>query len=151
MLEPMATSLTPYNQLMHSESTQQQVKKHCHTMWIIDHWNLLSGVISVINPSLLDRETQPSLMLRLVASDGGANPQASSLFITVELEDINDNPPVFTQSVYTASVREVSHKVNLVFKVCSYTLPSLTLHSCCLLCSTSCILLSIIISTSHVS
>ena len=65
------------------------------------------GVISVRDPSLLDRETQSSLMVQLIATDGGTNPRVATLLITVELEDINDNTPMFSQSVYTANVREV--------------------------------------------
>lgn len=77
---------------------------------------MLSGVISVIDPAALDRETQPSLMIQLIATDAGMDALAASLFITVELEDINDNPPIFTQNIYIASVREVSSSVAFTHK-----------------------------------
>lgn len=98
---------------------------HVLTCIRCDHHNLCNvvlGVISVISPTSLDREMQSSLMLRLIASDGGANALASSLFITVELEDINDNPPVFTETVYTATVREVSmYTCNIIHRNCART------------------------------
>uniref|UniRef100_A0A4W5QM76 Cadherin domain-containing protein n=1 Tax=Hucho hucho TaxID=62062 RepID=A0A4W5QM76_9TELE len=58
----------------------------------------------------LDREENPRLSLKLIAVDGG-NPQRSG---TVNLEitvlDVNDNAPVFNQSVYRATVMENAPK-----------------------------------------
>ncbi|XP_061135271.1 protocadherin gamma-A3-like isoform X31 [Syngnathus typhle] len=58
----------------------------------------------------LDREEQPRLSLKLVAVDGG-NPQRSG---TVSLEiiilDINDNAPVFNQTIYKAKLYENAPK-----------------------------------------
>ncbi|XP_041845367.1 protocadherin gamma-A3-like isoform X7 [Melanotaenia boesemani] len=54
----------------------------------------------------LDRETQPRLSLKLLAVDGG-NPQKSgTVNIDVIILDVNDNAPVFNQSVYKATVIE---------------------------------------------
>ncbi|XP_050958593.1 protocadherin gamma-A2-like [Labeo rohita] len=51
----------------------------------------------------LDREEQPHLFLKLIAVDGG-NPQRSgSVNIDVTVLDVNDNAPVFNQTVYRAS------------------------------------------------
>ncbi|XP_047441095.1 protocadherin gamma-A4-like isoform X16 [Mugil cephalus] len=54
----------------------------------------------------LDREDVPRLSLKLIAVDGG-NPQKSgTVNIDINVLDVNDNAPVFGQSVYKASVIE---------------------------------------------
>ncbi|XP_051275384.1 protocadherin gamma-B7-like [Dicentrarchus labrax] len=54
----------------------------------------------------LDREEVPHLSLKLIAVDGG-NPQRSgTVNINIIVLDANDNPPVFNQSVYKATVIE---------------------------------------------
>ncbi|XP_042338585.1 protocadherin gamma-A11-like, partial [Plectropomus leopardus] len=54
----------------------------------------------------LDRELNPHLSLKLIAVDGG-NPQRSgTVNIKITVIDVNDNRPVFNQSLYTAKVTE---------------------------------------------
>ncbi|KAK9968191.1 hypothetical protein ABG768_002526 [Culter alburnus] len=54
----------------------------------------------------LDREQHPQLTLTLTAMDGG-NPQRSgNVKIAVNVLDVNDNAPVFNQSVYRATIAE---------------------------------------------
>ncbi|XP_071250991.1 protocadherin gamma-A11-like [Salvelinus alpinus] len=58
----------------------------------------------------LDREENPRLSLKLIAVDGG-NPQRSgSVNIEITVLDVNDNAPVFNQSVYRATVMENAPK-----------------------------------------
>ncbi|XP_014055450.2 protocadherin gamma-A11 isoform X11 [Salmo salar] len=58
----------------------------------------------------LDREEHPRLSLKLIAVDGG-NPQRSgSVNIEITVLDVNDNAPVFNQSVYRATVMENAPK-----------------------------------------
>ncbi|XP_048088489.1 protocadherin gamma-A11-like isoform X43 [Alosa alosa] len=54
----------------------------------------------------LDRELRPQLSLTLTAVDGGDPPKSGTVSIKVTVLDVNDNAPVFNQSVYTASVVE---------------------------------------------
>ncbi|KAG7517562.1 protocadherin gamma-A5-like [Solea senegalensis] len=54
----------------------------------------------------LDRESNPHLSLKLVAVDGGTPQRSGTVNIEITVLDANDNPPVFNQSLYTASVRE---------------------------------------------
>ncbi|KAL2077319.1 hypothetical protein ACEWY4_026823 [Coilia grayii] len=54
----------------------------------------------------LDREKQSVMQLTLTAVDGGKPPRTGTLQITVNVEDINDNIPVFTKSLYKARVLE---------------------------------------------
>ncbi|KAM4732145.1 protocadherin gamma-A12-like isoform 13-T13 [Anableps anableps] len=54
----------------------------------------------------LDREQVPHLSLRLMAVDGG-NPQRSgTVNMHINVLDVNDNAPVFNQSVYKTAVTE---------------------------------------------
>ncbi|KAM6953313.1 protocadherin beta-15-like [Aplochiton taeniatus] len=51
----------------------------------------------------LDREQNPRLSLKLVAVDGGTPQRSGTVNIDVIVLDVNDNAPVFNQSVYKAS------------------------------------------------
>ncbi|KAG8225978.1 hypothetical protein J437_LFUL006207, partial [Ladona fulva] len=54
----------------------------------------------------LDYETATRHALVVAASDLGSPPLSSNLTIHVEVQDVNDNPPVFERPEYTASVPE---------------------------------------------
>ncbi|XP_040028854.2 protocadherin alpha-8 isoform X39 [Gasterosteus aculeatus] len=54
----------------------------------------------------LDREKQPVIKLTLTAFDGGKPPKSGTLHITVNVQDVNDNIPIFDKSLYKATVLE---------------------------------------------
>ncbi|XP_075397846.1 protocadherin gamma-B2 isoform X22 [Tenrec ecaudatus] len=54
----------------------------------------------------LDREQQSSHLLILTALDGGHPVRTGTTQIRIEVTDANDNPPVFSQDEYRASVPE---------------------------------------------
>ncbi|XP_056455869.1 protocadherin alpha-8-like isoform X4 [Gadus chalcogrammus] len=54
----------------------------------------------------LDREKQSIVKLTLTAEDGGKPPRSGTLQITVNVEDVNDNVPLFDKSLYKAMVFE---------------------------------------------
>ncbi|XP_023390636.1 protocadherin gamma-B7 isoform X17 [Pteropus vampyrus] len=56
----------------------------------------------------LDRETQSAHYLVLTALDGGVPPRSGTAQIRILVVDANDNPPVFSQDVYRASLGEDS-------------------------------------------
>ncbi|KAM3613122.1 uncharacterized protein V6R79_020805 [Siganus canaliculatus] len=58
----------------------------------------------------LDREEVPHLSLKLIAVDGGNPPKSGTVNIDVNVLDANDNAPVFSQSVYKATVIENAAK-----------------------------------------
>jgi len=62
--------------------------------------------LSLVNA--LDRETLPEHRLRLVAYDSGVPPLSTSLLVIVNVDDANDNRPVFDRPEYDVTVPETS-------------------------------------------
>ncbi|XP_056373072.1 protocadherin gamma-C5-like isoform X9 [Hyla sarda] len=60
----------------------------------------------LILEKVLDREEKGEHNLILTAIDGGEPARSGTCRITIVVLDINDNPPVFNQSVYKISIRE---------------------------------------------
>uniref|UniRef100_A0ACB8EBL5 Uncharacterized protein n=1 Tax=Sphaerodactylus townsendi TaxID=933632 RepID=A0ACB8EBL5_9SAUR len=62
--------------------------------------------VELILDSALDREAAPFHDLILTASDGGDPVKSGTVHIRVVVEDMNDNAPIFSQSVYKVTVLE---------------------------------------------
>ena len=54
----------------------------------------------------LDRETQDSYALIIVAEDGGEPPLTGTMSVNIIIDDTNDNKPVFGSQLYNATVNE---------------------------------------------
>ncbi|XP_033868538.3 protocadherin-8-like [Acipenser ruthenus] len=54
----------------------------------------------------LDRETQSSHVLELVATDGGSPSRSGTTNINIKVKDFNDNSPVFDQSSFSVELNE---------------------------------------------
>ena len=70
--------------------------------------------------SNLDRERQSEYRLNVVASDtpnGGPEQKSTTAIVYITLEDVNDTPPIFSQSRYSAVVPENSPEGTLVTQV----------------------------------
>lgn len=67
--------------------------------------NFNTGVINVIAP--LDFEAHPAYKLSIRATDSLTGAHAE-VFVDIMVEDINDNPPVFVQQSYAATLSEAS-------------------------------------------
>ncbi|XP_049685681.1 protocadherin gamma-B5-like isoform X4 [Accipiter gentilis] len=65
----------------------------------------------------LDRESQQSLRLVLTALDGGEPPRSGTAQLCINVTDANDNPPVFAQDRYRASLREDAPPGSMVLNV----------------------------------
>ncbi|XP_031443178.1 protocadherin gamma-A11-like isoform X1 [Clupea harengus] len=65
----------------------------------------------------LDRESKKIHKLLLTAVDGGRPPKSGTMEITVDVLDVNDNMPVFTKDVYSATLNENSPLGTTVIQV----------------------------------
>ncbi|XP_069628836.1 protocadherin gamma-B5-like isoform X10 [Haliaeetus albicilla] len=65
----------------------------------------------------LDRESEQSLRLVLTALDGGEPPRSGTAQLCINVTDANDNPPVFAQDRYRASLREDAPPRSMVLNV----------------------------------
>uniref|UniRef100_H2ZZL6 Protocadherin-16 n=1 Tax=Latimeria chalumnae TaxID=7897 RepID=H2ZZL6_LATCH len=68
------------------------------------HIDPLTGVI--VTSDDLDHEKQPVVVLLVVATDSGSPSLSSTSTVIVQVEDVNDNEPIFEQQVYDVSVQE---------------------------------------------
>ncbi|XP_009923550.2 protocadherin alpha-11-like [Haliaeetus albicilla] len=58
----------------------------------------------------VDRETKEKYELLLVASDNGVPQRQNFTYVSIQVLDVNDNPPQFTKAQYSASVRVATAK-----------------------------------------
>ena len=59
-----------------------------------------------MGPVGLDYETDTTHIFYVLAIDSGNNPQTGTATVTVFVNDLNDNVPIFTQSQYVGAVFE---------------------------------------------
>ncbi|XP_050928269.1 protocadherin alpha-2 isoform X20 [Lates calcarifer] len=65
----------------------------------------------------LDREKQPVIKLILTAVDGGKPPRSGTLQLTINIIDVNDNTPTFSNSLYKVRVKENASLGTVVIKL----------------------------------
>ncbi|KAM7042531.1 protocadherin gamma-B1-like [Acridotheres tristis] len=65
----------------------------------------------------LDREKQSSFELVLLAVDGGDPARSGTVQVRINVTDANDNPPIFSKSLYEARVAENLPVESLVLRV----------------------------------
>ncbi|KAK0157779.1 hypothetical protein PV328_011474 [Microctonus aethiopoides] len=67
-----------------------------------------TGEITVGGATVLDREETPEIMITVMASDNAPlnSRRSTTVPVIINLEDVNDNKPIFTQHSYRASVAE---------------------------------------------
>nr|XP_001102180.3 desmoglein-4 [Macaca mulatta] len=79
--------------------------------------NPRTGEINIT--SVVDREITPLFLIYCRALNSRGEDLERPLELRVKVMDINDNAPVFSQSVYTASIEENSDANALVVKLCA--------------------------------
>ncbi|XP_066504787.1 protocadherin Fat 2 [Hoplias malabaricus] len=75
----------------------------------------LTGV--VITSQVLDYETTQQFQLKIKVTDNGTTPLSSETYIIVNVVDVNDNPPNFSESHYRASLDEMATCGHIIIKV----------------------------------
>ncbi|XP_039976639.1 protocadherin beta-16-like isoform X16 [Xiphias gladius] len=76
-----------------------------------------SNKVELVLENKLDREKQKEMNLLLTALDGGSPQRSGTVVIHVTVLDANDNAPVFSQTVYKASLPENSPPGTIVINV----------------------------------
>ena len=84
--------------------------------------SLSPGDIFVIEP--LDFEVSHEYYITIEATDGGSPPLSDMATVNINLTDVNDNRPVFSQETYTAVVSEDTELGKTVMAVRTHTLPT---------------------------
>ncbi|KAK8748529.1 hypothetical protein OTU49_015837 [Cherax quadricarinatus] len=69
-------------------------------------FNIASNTGEIRTKQALDYEEKQVHLLVVTAKDGAADPRLSTATVTVLVSDVGDEPPVFSQQVYEASVAE---------------------------------------------
>ncbi|XP_058040716.1 protocadherin-16 isoform X4 [Ahaetulla prasina] len=71
------------------------------------HWFAIDPATGIVTTaSALDYETDPQPRLTVLATDRGKPPLSSTTVVLVNLQDINDNEPVFESNFYNISLKE---------------------------------------------
>ncbi|XP_038564182.1 protocadherin-16 [Micropterus salmoides] len=65
----------------------------------------------------LDREERDSYDLRVMATDSGTPPLRAESSFTIQVTDVNDNPPLFDQQAYRQTIPEVVYPGSFVLQV----------------------------------
>ncbi|XP_075056154.1 protocadherin Fat 4 [Mixophyes fleayi] len=71
----------------------------------------------IISSSLLDREIKDNYTLLIMATDGGSPTLSSSTSVTVNILDVNDNPPRFLHHPYVTHIPSPTASDSFVFAV----------------------------------
>lgn len=83
----------------------------------------------------LDYEVSHEYYITIEATDGGSPPLSDMATVNINLTDVNDNRPVFSQDVYTAVVSEDTELGKTVMTVREFILSLeaclLTVCACC--------------------
>lgn len=71
----------------------------------------------------LDYEVSHEYYITIEATDGGSPPLSDMATVNINLTDVNDNRPAFSQDVYTAVVSEDTElgKTVIVVRICRHT------------------------------
>ncbi|XP_061899373.1 protocadherin gamma-C5-like [Entelurus aequoreus] len=89
---------------------------------------LQKGLPFTLNPSFsnnyvlvtsgaLDRERVSEYKIEITATDSGSPPLSSKKMISVSITDVNDNPPVFSQSSYNVYLKENGVAGSILYSV----------------------------------
>lgn len=86
---------------------------------IVNHPDLflISANGSIYTNVPLDRELRSQYDLVVEASDGAVDPRRTTLTLSIQVMDIDDNSPVFSQQTYVVNVPENSPVGTVVLKL----------------------------------
>ncbi|XP_076595431.1 protocadherin gamma-C5-like isoform X20 [Chaetodon auriga] len=76
-----------------------------------------SNNYALVTSGALDRENVSEYNIEITATDSGSPPMSSKKTIPVSITDVNDNPPVFTQSSYNVYLKENGVPGSILYSV----------------------------------
>ncbi|XP_033829792.1 protocadherin gamma-C5-like [Periophthalmus magnuspinnatus] len=76
-----------------------------------------SNNYALVTSGSLDRESFPFYNIEITATDSGSPPLSSKKTIPVSISDVNDNPPVFSQSSYNVYLKENGLPGSILYSV----------------------------------
>ncbi|OWF41280.1 protocadherin gamma-B5-like [Mizuhopecten yessoensis] len=78
------------------------------TLFTLNVTKKLDGkfLVQLVVKHPLDRELQSFYQMYVTAEDGGPTPNSGKMLVNISVTDLNDNPPIFTKSVYNVTVKE---------------------------------------------
>ncbi|XP_070819283.1 protocadherin gamma-C5-like [Chaetodon trifascialis] len=76
-----------------------------------------SNNYALVTSGALDRERFSEYNIEITATDSGSPPLSSKKIIPVSITDVNDNPPVFTQSSYNVYLKENGVPGSILYSV----------------------------------
>ncbi|XP_053110313.1 protocadherin Fat 1 isoform X2 [Hemicordylus capensis] len=79
-----------------------------------DYFHIDSSTGLILTARALDYEKTQQHTLLVRAIDSGMPPLSSDIIVTVDITDLNDNPPVFNQLLYEANVSELAPRGHFV-------------------------------------
>nr|XP_012234819.1 PREDICTED: cadherin-related tumor suppressor [Linepithema humile] len=82
----------------------------------------ITGAVTILEP--LDYDLVQEYKLNIIATDLGFEPMEAMATLTVNVSDINDNPPTFKRNVYEAFLLENSPPDSFVYKVVAQDIDS---------------------------
>jgi protocadherin Fat 4 len=80
--------------------------------------NQTTGVITTT--SVFDKETTSSYEIVVAAIDGGVPSLSASVTVTILIANVNDNPPIFQQSMYHFQIYENQPGINFIGNVSAF-------------------------------
>ncbi|XP_061899372.1 protocadherin gamma-C5-like [Entelurus aequoreus] len=76
-----------------------------------------SNSYELVTSGALDRERVSEYKIEITATDSGSPPLSSKKMISVSITDVNDNPPVFSQSSYNVYLKENGVAGSILYSV----------------------------------
>nr|XP_057919338.1 protocadherin gamma-C5-like isoform X44 [Doryrhamphus excisus] len=76
-----------------------------------------SNNYALVTSGALDRERVSEYKIEITATDSGSPPLSSKKTIAVSITDVNDNPPVFSQSSYNVYLKENGVAGSILYSV----------------------------------
>ncbi|KAM4586855.1 protocadherin alpha-3-like [Fundulus diaphanus] len=111
----IAESTLPGVKFALSEATDADMGKNgvsTYKLSLNEHFSLVvhktddSVSAELVLQKALDREKQPVITMTLTALDGGTPPKSGTSQIIVNVQDINDNIPIFSEALYKTKIPE---------------------------------------------